>query len=469
MPARILIVDDEPAAIRVLAAKLTAEYYDVITAESGAAALEIVRERAPDLVLLDVLMPDIDGFEVCRRLKEDAETAHIPVVMVTALSERMDRVRGLESGAEDFLTKPVSDTTLFARVSSLVRLKRMLDQWILREETTQRMGFLDDGASTLPGGGEAHVALIDDSAIQSANIRNVLERDDDRVTVIAGYADAADELVRANPDMVIVSLTADDTDPLRLCSHLRSLEQMRQIPILLLGDDEDMGRLIKALELGVNDFVIRPIDDNELLARVRTQVRHKRYQDRLRAIFLRSLSLALTDSLTGLHNRRYLSTHLEALMHRMVESEKPLALLMADIDHFKPINDTYGHAVGDEVLCEVAQRMTRGVRGFDLVVRYGGEEFVVVMPDTPGDVAVAVAERLRQTIAAGPVTVAEAAANVPVTISIGVATREGPNDTPETLLKRADDALYAAKNAGRNRVVPEPGPAARVRLRAEGG
>ena len=119
------------------------------------------------------------------------------------------------------------------------------------------------------------------------------------------------------------------------------------MPILLIGDAEDSEHFIKALEIGVNDYIVRPIDEQELVARVRTQVRRKRYQDRLRANFLQHLSLALTDSLTGLHNRRYLSTHLDSVMRRMHDSEKPVSLLMVDVDHFKKINDTYGHAAGD--------------------------------------------------------------------------------------------------------------------------
>ena len=457
MSARILIVDDLLASVKVLSAKLSGEYFEVLTAHDGATALDVVHEQEPDVVLLDVMMPGMDGFEVCRRIKGDPDTTHIPIVMVTALSDTTDRVRGLDAGADDFLTKPVSDTTLFTRVRSLIRLKRMLDQWRLREETTQKMGFLEDaGAAADNHGKAAHVLVVNDSSIECSNIRDILLKDHDRVTVVERFDDAPERISDADPDLLIVGLSATGDDALRLCSQLRSVEQTRDLPILMVGDEEDMDRLIKALELGINDYVTRPVDENELLARVRTQARRKRYQDRLRASFLQKLSMALTDNLTGLHNRHYLASHLDAVVKRATENRKPVALLMVDIDHFKMVNDTHGHAAGDEVLCEIGQRLARNVRGFDMVARYGGEEFVVVMPDTPVAIATAVADRLCHSVAAEPVPLSESDETVAVTVSIGVSNTDEPGFSSKDLLKIADEALYQAKNTGRNRVVCAP-------------
>ncbi|MGH6662646.1 MAG: response regulator, partial [Rhodospirillales bacterium] len=306
MSARILIVDDVPSSVRLLAAKLSNEYYETLTVSDGYQALKAVAEDHPDLVLLDVMMPGLDGFDVCRRIKENPKTTHIPVVMVTALGGREDRVLGLNVGADDFLTKPVDDTTLFARIRSLIRLKRTLEQWRLREETSERFGFNADADLLVDSGTRAHVILADDSTIQKSNICEALAAENDEVTVIDDY-NAPGRIVDLAGDVVVISLSSDSDAPLRLASRLRSLEPTRQIPILLIGDAEDSDRFIKALELGVNDYLVRPIDEQELLARVRTQVRRKRYQDRLQATFLQHLSMALTDSLTGLHNRRYLS------------------------------------------------------------------------------------------------------------------------------------------------------------------
>ena len=455
MSARILIVDDTPASVKMLSAKLTNEYYEVLTAADGKAALKAVNENGPDLVLLDVMMPGMDGFEVCRQIKQNPSTTHIPVVLITALSGRNDQIRGLEAGADDFLTKPVDDTTLFVRVRSLVRLKHMLEQWRLREETSEKLGFIANESAIVDSGTDANIILVDDSAVEKSNITEALASDNDHVTAIEDY-DASGKIVDLDGDVVVISLTTDVDAPLRLASRLRSLEPTRQIPILLIGDVEDKDHFVKALEIGVNDYLMRPIDEQELVARVRTQVRRKRYQDRLHANFLQHLSMALTDSLTGLHNRRYLSTHLDAVMERMQDSNKPVSLLMIDLDHFKKVNDTYGHGAGDEVLHEVGQRILRNIRGFDLAVRYGGEEFVVVMPDTPVDVALGVADRLCEKMANDPVKISDAKDKISVTLSIGVAVSKGSEETAETLLKRADESLYEAKRSGRNRVIPAP-------------
>lgn len=454
MSARVLVVDDVLPNVKLLAAKLTREYFDVITAFNGPEALERIKKEAPDIILLDVMMPGMDGFEVCARIRADPTTMHIPIVMITALSDAADRVRGLEAGADDFLTKPVNDIALFARVRSLVRLKMMMDEWRLRESTSGQFGILDQ-AMTVKNetAANARVLVIEDSPIDLDKIAETLRRDTDSVVAADTSVEALELGMSEDFELIIVSLTLLHEDGLRLCSQLRSHERTRQAPILLIADEGDLSRVAKGLELGANDYLLKPIDRNELLARVRTQVRRKRYHEKLRQNYEQSLSMALTDSLTGVFNRRYVSAHLPRLMERSWESQKPVAILMFDIDHFKTVNDTYGHGVGDEVLREVANRTNRNLRNFDLVARYGGEEFIVVMPDTDRDAAYAVAERLRRRVGEETFAVSAQVAEITVTISIGVAVVDGVGDTADAILKRADDALYQAKRSGRNRTV----------------
>jgi two-component system cell cycle response regulator len=262
----------------------------------------------------------------------------------------------------------------------------------------------------------------------------------------------AEELVAAcdgSIELVILSL-AGKTDALRLVSQLRAQETSRLVPVLLMADPSELPRLAKGLDLGATDYLLRPLDRNELIARARTSIRRKRLQDRLQENYQKSLSLALTDGLTGLYNRRYLSAHLESLLPHVAEGASGPALLMFDIDFFKRVNDSYGHAAGDSVLREVSARVARNVRSFDLVARYGGEEFVVVLPETPLSVAVVVAERLRSVIAGSPIMVGDPAIGLDISISVGVAVTRDVTETAASLMHRADEALYAAKAQGRN-------------------
>ena len=456
MTARVLVVDDIAANVKLLEAKLAAEYFDVFSASNGPDGLRLAAEHKPDIILLDVMMPGMDGFEVCRRLKNSPDTAHIPVVMVTALDQPADRVQGLDAGADDFLTKPVNDIALFARVKSLVRLKMMTDELRMREATGHSLGVVDAAEmlrSNAPDLG-GRILLVEDRETSAKRTHDALSADHEmKVT-----ADPLEALMLARDgdfDLVILSLSLQNTDGMRLCSQLKTLESTRHTPILALVEEGDTKRLVRALEIGINDYLIRPLDKNELVARVKTQIKRKRYSDRLRQNLQLSLEMAITDQLTGLFNRRYMSRHLDTQLKAALDAKKPMSFLIMDIDFFKSINDTHGHAIGDEILRAFAARLKANVRGIDLACRYGGEEFVVIMPETDVAFAYAVAERLRQNVADVPFPISSSDKALTVTVSIGVTSIERPDDTADTILKRADAALYRAKRDGRNRVVSE--------------
>jgi two-component system cell cycle response regulator len=401
------------------------------------------------------MMPEMDGFEVCRRLKSNPVTQHIPVIMITALDQAADRVRGLEAGADDFLTKPVSDIALIARVRSLVRLKMMTDELRMRAVTSREIGIENPAReAVLDTGCGAKVLLVDDRKTSYERVAPVLATEHE-IDVETNPAEAVFRAAEGGYDLLIVSLGLENFDGLRLCSQIRSLDRMRNVPILCIAETEDNTRLTRGLEIGVNDYLIRPIDKNEMLARVRTQVRKKRYAEKLRDSVQLSIELAVTDPLTGLYNRRYMESHIATLVEQATARGKPLTVLVLDIDYFKSVNDTYGHDAGDDVLREFSLRLKKSIRGIDLACRYGGEEFVVVMPDTDMAVASAVAERLRRGIATEPFPLSRSARAVDVTISIGIASLLAPNDTAAEILKRADLALYRAKRDGRNRVVAD--------------
>ena len=457
MPALILVVDDVPANVKLLEIKLLNEYYEVVTAKDGFEAIEQAKKHKPDLILLDVMMPGMDGFETCRKMKEIFEISHIPVVMVTALSEKADRVRGLDAGADDFLTKPINDIALFARVKSLVRIKVLLDELRLRDQTGTQMGVLDEGTNTFTSDvSGSKVLVIDDDVVQLKKITELLAKEY-TVEGISRPETSMNVAVSGGFDLIIISTQLSDTDGLRLAAHFKSSEEIRNMPILILVDEDDQRAMLKGLEMGVNDYIILPIDGNEMSARVRTQIRRKKYQDALKSSYQQTLNRSITDGLTGLYNRHYLNTHLDNMVRHALNNNKPLSLMIMDMDHFKLVNDTYGHDCGDEILKQLSEIILKSIRSADLASRFGGEEFVVLMPETVKQQAKDVAERIRKTVETTDMKISHSVGSIKKTLSIGVAFLNEMGDSGQAILKRADEALYKAKHGGRNQVVAADG------------
>ena len=425
MSARVLVVDDVQANLRLLEARLSAEYFEVMTVASGAEALEACEQGNCDIVLLDVMMPEMDGFEVARRLKSNPSTHHIPIIMLTALDQPSDRVRGLDAGADEFLTKPVNDIALVARVRSLVRLKMVTDELRMRAVTSSEIGVADHAFEAANDAGlNARVLVVDDRKASAVRIDAAVGKQQ-TIEFEENPQDALFRIADGNYDLVLISLDLAHYDALRLVGQVRSLERTRHLPILLVTDPGHDARVLRGLDLGANDYVLRSADRNELIARVRTQVRRKRYTERLRDNVQYSMELAITDPLTGLFNRRYMESHVGTLIDRSAARGKSLSVLILDVDYFKSINDNFGHDAGDDVLREFAERLKASIRGIDLACRYGGEEFVVVMPDTDLGIAAMVAERIRRRIAGEPFPIEAGKRTIEVTISVGIAARHG--------------------------------------------
>ncbi|GIU67981.1 PleD family two-component system response regulator [Candidatus Phycosocius spiralis] len=452
MTARVLVVDDVEPNVRLLEAKLQHEYYTVITSNSGEEAILKALRDNPDVILLDVMMPGLDGFETCRRLKEDSATRHIPVVMVTALDQREDRIKGLAVGADDFLSKPIDDVTLFARVKSLARFKSSADELRLREAAGRRIGVIE-GSLNRDLGLNARILVVEDDPRRAARLKKIL--DVEQRPMLMQDANDLGPMGQSTVELMIISASGVSFDGLRLAAHVRGQENSRNLPILAICEPDEKVRALRALEVGVNDFIYRPIDDEELLARTRTLVRRKRHLEHLRLMVDSSMELAVTDQLTGLHNRRYMESQLKGLLARAARGGPPVAVLIVDIDFFKRVNDLFGHDAGDDVIREFALRLASNFRPRDLACRYGGEEFVVIMPDTNAADATMIAERLRSSIEEGMFKVGAGRQVLDITCSVGVAIGHAGELDFEALLKRADEALYVAKRSGRNKVVAQ--------------
>ena len=444
MSARILVVDDLAPNRNLLEVKLAAEYYDVLTADSGETALDVAESQPLDLILMDAMMPGMDGFEACRRLKSNPRLHHIPVVMVTALEETADRVRGLEAGADDFITKPIDDFNLIARVRSLLRLKMTTDQLMGHSgHTVENCRPMLDKIRRRAG----RILLIDDPGPDLDKLAGMLGGE--HAVVHEGDPVAAIRRAKTGIDLIVVSLLAEAFDGLRVCASLRFNAESRDTPILAIGDPDDQSRFVRAYDLGVNDTIMRPIESGELHARVGSLLRRKFYADSLRDNFNEDLEMVITDPLTGLGNRRYFQRQVEPLFDQLEQGGTDFSVLVFDIDHFKRVNDILGHDMGDQILKEVAARLVTNMRAVDVVSRYGGEEFMIAMPGTTEDEALHAAERVRAFIAGTPVFIDGKALSV--TTSAGVA-QVRPGEQLRDVFRRADSALYSSKRAGRNRV-----------------
>lgn len=455
MTARVLVVDDIKANVKLLEARLSAEYFEILTAYSGPEALDICDVERVDVILLDIMMPGMDGFEVCERLKSNTKTQHIPVVMVTALDTPSDRLRGLEVGADDFLTKPVDDVALVTRVKNLARLKMLTDEMTMRAETGTQMGLAQETIPVFSAKKwQGNILIVEDNE-RSANRMIKTLSSEHTVEIEKNSQEALFKLTEQEYDLLVISLDLSSVDGLRLASQVRSLERTRSLPILIIVNPEDKARLIRGLDMGVNDYMVRPICSNEMMARVNTQIRRKKYTDYLRNCLETRVELAVTDALTGLHNRHYLESHLNTLFEEARSKDKTLSVLITDIDYFKSVNDSYGHDVGDIVLKEFARRIRTNIRGMDLACRIGGEEFVIIMPDTSLTECYNVAERLRKSIEMEAFHISQLDKPLNITTSIGITALDKSIENTDFLMKKADQALYSAKRDGRNRVAAD--------------
>lgn len=445
MSARILVVDDLSPNLHLLKVKLQAEYYDVLTAKSGYQALEIASKEKLDLILMDAMMPGMNGFEACEKLKQNPETWHIPVIMVTALEEAKDRIRGLEAGADDFITKPIDDFNLMARVRSLLRLKMVTDQLLSHTgQTRSNSRPLLERIHQKTG----NILLVEDHNLRAEKITTPLKKTH-KVIVEADPVQAL-RRAKAGVDLIIVSLVSDGFDGLRVCASLRFDEASREVPILIVGDPEDEQRLIRAYDIGINDTLMRPIELQEMKARVSTLLRRKFYADSLRENFNENLEMVVADPLTGLGNRRYFDRAIDPFFGALEDTGEAFSIMVFDIDHFKRVNDILGHDMGDQILKEIATRLVTHMRAVDVVSRYGGEEFMIAMPKTTEGEALIAADRVRSLIAGTPIYVDGQA--LQITTSAGVAEVEKGEELRD-VFKRADNALYKAKQAGRNKVI----------------
>ena len=450
---KVLIVDDEPLNVKLLAAKLPPDQYATIPAYNGEEALKIVAKEPPDLILLDIMMPGISGYEVTERLKADPQTKDIPVIMVTALDGAEDKLMGLRAGADEFLNKPVGTAELQTRMKSLLRLKDYQDQLKARIQSQNIFTSSDIRKSSLQGKIDLpSILLVEDSDQDAMLIQRYLQEEPYQIHLVKDGEEAVSWAQQEKIDLILLDVFLPGMNGFEVCRHLKEMEQTRSIQIVIITCLGDLESKIRAIELGADDFLVKPLNADEFRVRVNALVKKKAYLDRLHANYETAMHSAITDKLTGLYNHAYFKHFLELEIKRSARQGHSVALIMIDIDDFKHYNDTLGHLAGDEILKEVGHLIRENIRDVDLGVRYGGEEFAVVLPNVDIKGALKTADRIRQLIHSHSFPHETPALQEKITVSVGVALCRSDLRSNLELIQMADSALYKAKREGKNRV-----------------
>lgn len=460
MQGKVLIVDEIATNRIVLKVKLASAYYQVSQAGSVAEARKLAINEAPDLIICALRMSDGDASDLRAALKTHAHAQHIPLLAIASRPVAKDRLDALKSGVRDVLLKPVDDTLLLGRVRSLIRDHNASADWRMRDDTCGTLGLAEPAAEF---GQAGHCMMV---TTDRARVKGWMIELRNHISSKLSHGSLADVLSKVvgapTPDVFVLVLPSDpDTSStiLRLIATLRANAGTRHAGVLVLQSSPDAGLAANALDMGADDLMTDGFDPEELALRLKTLFRRKRRDAQLRTTIRTEANAARHDPLTGLHNRRYAMPHLSQVAAHAKATGRPLAIMIADLDHFKQVNDAYGHASGDAVLIEVANRLRKCLRTSDMVARIGGEEFLIIMPGTPPDIARETALQLCDFVGASPFEVPGHQTPIQVTISIGLAlaggTPPGPGKAKQAgadLLDQADRALYSAKIRGRNRV-----------------
>ena len=420
-----VIVDDSITVRSVLKAEMESLGFEVMTAVNGQEGVALVLKVMPDIVLTDIEMPVKTGLELCHDLYTHPQTNHIPIIVISTLVNDGKVRDGFDYGASHFLKKPVNADELAAAIND-----------VLGPRDVTRMGS----------------ALVAESTPTTASIiRRELRKAGVHSNLCRTVAELEAFLAVSRPDLITVDLSLPDEAGPDVCRKIRQRDDLATTPVIMIGDEKDRETIVQCLNAGANDFLTKPFTREELQARVQTHLRTKRLYDELTQRNRMLESLAYRDGLTGLLNRRYLD---EALVREMIQarqSETTLGYFIIDLDHFKKVNDTYGHKIGDEILQAIASDIQNCVGQRGIACRYGGEEMCVFLPEVTLAKTKELAERVRSSVEQKRYT----EHLIKQTLSVGVSAFPEPSGE-SSLLNDADQALYQAKATGRNRVLAFP-------------
>ena len=458
MQGKILIVDPIATNRILLKTKLGTAFFDVRQATSVAEALALAYHDPPDLIITAFYLCDADATALLDGLAPKAGGQRTPVIAIGETGDSALRQRFLSRGAQDVLIKPLVDAFLLSRVRSLIRLYHSPEEWQMRAETGHAFCLADPPACFQMSG---HIQLVGSDKALNHIWAAQLRQDNLNKISVSAVGEAMTRLTgEGMPDVFVLALTPDKTsvtDQMHLISSIRANAGTRHCGIIVVQTDQNADVAAIALDLGADDLMPQGFDVKELHLRLSALLERKRQIDRIRASVELGLREAIFDPLTGLYNRRYGLAEMTRQTRQATSDDLPFAVMMADMDHFKRINDEHGHAAGDAVLVETARRLRTHLRPSDMAARIGGEEFLLLLPGTNEAEATAVANRLRQAFERTPFVIPGSAKLLTVTISIGLCLISrsdlAGDDISNAAIDRADKALYAAKNMGRNCVL----------------
>ena len=460
MQGTILILDGVATNRIMLKVQLSSAYYRVVQSEGLDGLLSLIRRSQPDLIVTAMTLPDGDATAIREILAADVTLRAIPIIAVTRQNDRASRLRALSNGVDDVLSHPLGDRILQARIRSLISMRNSADDLSLRDSTSRALGFAEPVAGFIA---PAQIALVTREAKTGTLWR----------TKLKGYVSHHLRPYRLNElgglvsqsrpaDVIVIEVSQDPDDPgLRLLADLRSRYNTRYAAIIAVPNLANYHLAADALDRGAHDAMPLGFCAQELALRLTSQLQRKAQSDKLRKTVRDGLRDAVVDPMTGLYNRRYAMPHLAKIARVSEETDNNFAVMLVDLDHFKQINDRFGHPAGDTVLMETAARLQALMRPGDLVARVGGEEFMIVMQKTDANAATAAAERLCCAINSRPFYLSGHREPISVTTSIGVVVGPALHTNPrycetdknaQALIGQADRALYESKDAGRNQV-----------------
>ena len=447
LPRRILVVDDSQLIRMQIREDLEEGGYEVIEAKNGLEAIIHAASPAPpDLITLDIEMPKMNGFETCRKLRDarysrfiNGEDHRVPIIFITGNDTIEDRKKGFEMGAVDFIAKPFQKGEILSVANKILNPPLIF------------MGI--------------HALVADDNIVARKIASLCLSREgiEDHEAEDGKQACEIMHKAGAKMDIVITDLVMPNMDGMQLCRHIRQDLGRKNIPIIVLTATSDLSEILEVFKVGASDYLVKPFAKEELLARINVHIERNKVNRELRETIklLKEANekvekMSILDTLTGCYNRGYLSKQIEMEIKRSIRYGKPLSIILSDIDHFKKVNDSFGHQAGDTVLIRFVEIIKSVIRSdMDWIARFGGEEFLIILPETTVSNAEIVAEKLRRMVSHEPIC----SEDVPISItsSFGVAGIDpGTQSIPpsfEQMLKIADKNLYLAKKEGRNKVI----------------